>query len=282
MKSKRVREEWNAIPNRGILPDETNARMWNNIRKVTIDKYKNLYNWMAVACAVFILSISTYHAFIQSNFSKQEITATKTFNKDIRLLFLPDGTRVWLNENSELEYPSHFLKNERTVTLKGEAFFEVKRDPSRPFIISSGSIKTTVLGTSFNIKAYGNKEPEVNVRTGKVKVETNQNSVLLVRGYKAVYAEKSSTVNKQRTNVFEPDWKKVLIYVDDLSLEEVLSKLKSDHAFSVNYLDEDLKNLKMQGTLDTRQGLYEMLQTIAFALEIKIQSTGNNTYLISK
>lgn len=282
MKSKRVREEWNAIPNRGILPDETNARMWNNIRKVTIDKYKNLYNWMAVACAIFILSISTYHAFIQSNFSKQEITATKTFNKDIRLLFLPDGTRVWLNENSELEYPSHFLKNERTVTLKGEAFFEVKRDPSRPFIISSGSIKTTVLGTSFNIKAYGNKEPEVNVRTGKVKVETNQNSVLLVRGYKAVYAEKSSTVNKQRTNVFEPDWKKVLIYVDDLSLEEVLSKLKSDHAFTVNYLDEDLKNLKMQGTLDTRQGLYEMLQTIAFALEIKIQSTGNNTYLISK
>jgi ferric-dicitrate binding protein FerR (iron transport regulator) len=282
MKSKRVREEWNAIPNRGILPDETSNRMWNNIRKVTVDKYKNLYNWMAVACAVFILAISSYHAFIQSNISKQQITATKTFNKDIRLLFLPDGTRVWLNENSELEYPSHFLKNERTVTLKGEAFFEVKRDPSRPFIISSGTIKTTVLGTSFNIKAYGNKEPEVNVRTGKVKVETEENSVFLERGDKAVYAEKTSLVNKQKTNVFEPQWKKVLIYVDGLTLEEVLSKLKTDHQFKVNYLDEDLKNLKIQGTLDTRQGLFEMLQTIAFALEIKIQSTGNNTYLISK
>jgi len=282
MKSKRLREEWNAIPNSGILPYEINDRMWNNIRKVTIDKYKNIYNWMAVACAVFILSISVYQAFIQTNFSKQEITATKTFDKDIRLLFLPDGTRVWLNENSELEYPSQFLKGERTVTLKGEAFFEVKRDPSKPFVISSGTIKTTVLGTSFNIKAYGNKEPEVNVRTGKVKVETNQNSVFLERGYKAVYTQKSSTLNKLRTTVFEPDWKKVLIYVDGLTLEEVLSKLKSDHAFTVNYLDEDFKNLKIQGTLDTRQGLYEMLQTIAFALEIKIQSTGNNSYLISK
>jgi transmembrane sensor len=282
MKSKRLREEWNAIPNRGILPDETNTRMWNNIRKVTIDKYKNIYNWAAVACAVFIFSITGYQAFVQSDFSKQEITATKTFAKDIRLLFLPDGTRVWLNENSELEYPSKFLKNERTVTLKGEAFFEVKRDPSRPFVISSGSIKTTVLGTSFNIKAYGNNQPEVNVRTGKVKVETNQNSVFLERGYKAVYAEKSSTVNKQRTNVFEPDWKKVLIYVDGLTLEEVLSQLKMEHAFTANYLDEDLKNLKIKGTLDTRQGLYEMLQTIAFALEIKIQSTGNNSYLISQ
>lgn len=281
MKSKRVREEWNAIPNRGILPDETSNRMWNNIRKVTVDKYKNVYNWAAVACAVFVLSISSYQAFIQSN-SKQQITATKTFAKDIRLLFLPDGTRVWLNENSELEYPSKFSPDKRTVTLKGEAFFEVKRDPSRPFIISSGSIKTTVLGTSFNIKAYGNKNPEVNVRTGKVKVETEENSVFLERGYKAVYTEKTSLVNKQRTNVFEPDWKKVLIYVDGLTLEEVLTKLKLDHQFSVNYLDEDLKNLKIQGTLDTRQGLFEMLQTIAFALEIKIQSTGNGSYLISK
>ncbi|MBF4516881.1 FecR domain-containing protein [Flavobacterium sp. ANB] len=282
MKSKRVREEWNAIPNRGILPDETSSRMWTNIRKVTVDKYKNVYNWAAVACAVFVLSISSYQAFIQFNTQKQEVTATKTFAKDIRLLFLPDGTRVWLNENSELEYPSKFSPDKRTVTLKGEAFFEVKRDPSRPFIISSGTIKTTVLGTSFNIKAYGDKEPEVNVRTGKVKVETDENSVFLERGFKAVYAEKTSMVNKQRTNVFEPDWKKVLIYVDGLTLEEVLTKLKSDHTFSVNYLDEDLKNLKIQGTLDTRQGLFEMLQTIAFALEIKIQSTGNGTYLISK
>jgi hypothetical protein len=61
----------------------------------------------------------------------------------------------------------------------------------------------------------------------------------------------------------------------------VITKLQTDHHFEVTYLDEDLRNLKMQGTLDTRQGFYEMLQTIAFALEIKIQSTGNKTYLIS-
>jgi transmembrane sensor len=282
MKSRKLREEWDAIPNRGILPNETTTRMWNTIRKTTIDKYKNFYNWTAVASAVIVLSISTYHAFNRSVFSKPEITSTITYNKDIRLLSLPDGTRVWLNENSEIEYPKSFSGKERTVTLKGEAFFEVKRDPSHPFVISSGAIKTTVLGTSFNIKAYGDKQPEVNVRTGKVKVESSQNTVLLQRGDKAIYEEKTFMLNKQKSNILEPEWKKVLIYVDGLTLEQVLEKLKADHQFSMTYLDNDLKNLKIQGILDTRQGFYEMLQTIAFALEIKIQSTGNNTYLISR
>jgi transmembrane sensor len=283
MKSKRLKEEWNAIPNRGILPNEVQSRMWKNIRNVTIDKYKTLYNWTAVACAVFILSLGGYYNFIQfNNRNKIEIASTKTFNKDIRLLNLPDGTRVWINENTEIEYPKHFSGKERTVTLKGEAFFEVKRDPSHPFVISSGPITTTVLGTSFNIKAYDNHQPEVNVRTGKVKVETKENTVFLVRGDKAVYGAETSMVRKQRTNVLEPEWKKVLIYVDDLTLQQVIDKLKTDHKFDVTYLDENLKNLKMQGTLDTRQGFYEMLQTIAFALEIKIRSTGNNTYLISQ
>ncbi|MFH6991523.1 FecR family protein [Flavobacterium sp. FlaQc-48] len=283
MKSKKLREEWNAIPNRGILPDETKSRMWNNIRNVTIDKYKAFYNWTAVACIIFIFSVTGYQVFVQVNKTNVEITSAKTFDKDIRLLCLSDGTRVWLNQNSEIEYPVRFLKKERIVKLKGEAFFEVKRDPARPFIIHSGAIKTIVLGTSFNIKAYDNHKAEVNVRTGKVRVESLQNEVLLVRGYKAVYrAETPSLLQKQKTTVLEPEWKKVLIYVDGLTLKEVLSKLKSDNQFEVNYLDEDLKNLTIQGTLDTRQGLYEMLQTIAFALEIKIRPTGNNTYLISR
>lgn len=282
MKSRKLREEWNAIPNRGILPNETSSRMWDNISSVTVDKYKTFYNWTAVACVVFIFSITSYQVFTKMNTTKIEVAATKTFSDDIRLLCLSDGTRVWLNENSEIEYPVEFAKNERTVTLKGEAFFEVKRDPSRPFIITSGTIKTTVLGTSFNVNAYNDKKPEVNVRTGKVQVESLQNTVLLERGYKATYGSDNSLLQKQKTKILEPEWKKVLIYVDGLTLEEVLSKLKADHQFEVNYLSDDLKNLTIKGTLDTRQGLYEMLQTIAFALEIKIRSTGNNTYLVSK
>lgn len=282
MKSHRLREEWKAIPNRGILENGTEERMWNNIRTATLHKYRILYRWTTAACVLFFITVSSYLFYNQINSTKIEITSIMTYANDIRLLTLPDSTRVWLNQNSEIYYPSGFSKNERTITLKGEAFFEVKRDPKRPFVIRSGSIKTTVLGTSFNIKAYDNKDPQVNVRTGKVKVETQQNSVFIERGCKAVYEQKTSMVKKQKSNVFEPEWKKVLIYADGLTLEEVLTKLKTDHNFKISYLQDDLKNLKIQGTLDTRQGFDEMLQTIAFALEIQIKPTGNHSYLISR
>jgi transmembrane sensor len=282
MRNKKLKEEWNAIPNRGILPNDTEARMWDNIRKVTIHRYKKLYNWAAVACAVIVLSIGSYHSFNRLNLSKPKITSTITFKDDIRLIILPDGTRVWLNQNTEIDFPAKFSKKERNVTLRGEAFFEVKRDVSRPFIITSGAVKTTVLGTSFNIKAYNDSDAQVSVRTGKVKVESTQNAVFLERGYRAVYADKTATVNKEKTSSFEPEWKKVLLYVDGLTLDEVITTLKRDHKFTVNYLDDDLKNLKIQGTLDTRQGFYETLQTIAFALEIHISPAGNSTYIIGK
>lgn len=282
MKSKRLKEEWNAIPNRGILPDQITSRMWDNIQNVTINKYKSFYNWVAAACAVIIMSFTGYQFFTPSHNNTIAITSTKTFSKDIRLICLPDGTRVWLNQNTLIEYPTEFAENERAVKLTGEAFFEVKRDVSRPFVITSGPIKTTVLGTSFNISSYANKEPQVNVRTGKVKVESNENVVFLIRGDKAIYNNADAKIEKQKTTLLEPEWKKVLIYVDGLTLAQVIEKLKLDHDFSVNYLDENLKNLKIQGTLDTRQGFYEMLQTIAFALEIKIRSTDTNTYLISR
>ncbi|MDR6763719.1 ferric-dicitrate binding protein FerR (iron transport regulator) [Flavobacterium sp. 2755] len=282
MRNKKLKEEWNAIPNRGILPNDTEARMWDNIRKATIHKYRNLYNWAAVACAVIVLSIGSYHSLNRLDLSKPKITSTITFKDDIRLISLPDGTRVWLNQNTEIDYPSKFSKKERNVTLRGEAFFEVKRDVTRPFIITSGAVKTTVLGTSFNVKAYNDNDAQVSVRTGKVKVESTQNTVLLERGYRAIYAEKTATVNKEKTNNFEPEWKKVLLYVDGSTLDEVITTLKRDHKFTVNYLDDDLKNLKIQGTLDTRQGFYETLQTIAFALEIHISPAGNSTYIIGK
>jgi len=282
MSSKRLREEWNAIPNRGLLPNEIKSRMWKNIRNVTIDKYKTFYKWTGAACIVFIVSITGYYNLDQLHYSKSEIASVKTLDKDIRLLCLPDGTRVWMNQNTEIEYPSKFSGKERNITLKGEAFFEVKRDVAHPFIISSGGIKTTVLGTSFNIKAYNDSQPEVNVSTGKVKVESDENTVFLLRGDKAVYKAETSILNKQKSSVLEPQWKKVLVYVDDLTLEQVLARLKTDHNFEVNYADENLRNLKMQGTLDMRQTFYETLQTIAFALEIKIKATGNNTYLISR
>lgn len=277
-----IKEHWNQIPDKGILPDEIKMRMWRNIQKATLERRRRNYRWISAACAVLLLLVGGYQSFLHLTPSQQEMIATRTFQQDIRILHLPDGTRVWVNQNTEIEYPVHFAENERKIILKGEAFFEVARDPSRPFIITSGGIKTTVLGTSFNVKAYEDETTEVRVRTGKVKVEGEANTVFLGKGYAAVSVPESKILSRQRMDKLEPEWKKILIDVDGLTLEQVTERLQTLYSFNVEYTHDDLKNLTIKGALDTRQSFEEILNTIAFALEIEIKPIGHNSYAISK
>ena len=86
-------------------------------------------------------------------------------------MFCPDGSIVTLNRNSKLIFPKHFTKNVREVTITGEAFFDVKPNTSKPFIINAGNVQVKVLGTSFNVCAYpGTETVEVVVESGKVQV----------------------------------------------------------------------------------------------------------------
>ncbi|RWW91943.1 FecR family protein [Flavobacterium cerinum] len=276
-----LRKQWDEIPEKGLFPDEVKFRMWKKIKAATTNKTRHQYKWIAAASIVLILSFTGYLTLLNTN-KVADMVITQTYAQDIRLLLLPDGTRVWVNENTKIEYPKAFTGNTRNVTLKGEAFFEVKKDPSKPFIISSGLIQTTVLGTSFNIKAYEGHLPLVKVRTGRVKVENKNNTVLLQRGDAAVYMSTSELLVKQKADDIEPAYVKALIDIDGLSLNEAIKKLQKEYSFNIEYPSDNLKNLKLKGTLDTRQGIKGMLETLAFALNAEIIENTPGNYIISQ
>ncbi|WP_232297522.1 FecR family protein [Flavobacterium beibuense] len=276
-----MKKQWDDIPLKGMLPQDLKLRMWKNIRKVTIAKTKNVYRWMTAASVILVMTAIGYQ-FFNRTVNMQHIVVMQTFDNDIRLVRLPDGSRVWLNEGTKIEYPENFDGSTRNIVLTGEAFFEVEKDSSKPFIISSGLIKTTVLGTSFNVKAYNGTVPLVEVRTGKVKVENKNGSIFLVRGDAAVYMPTSETLVRKKAEKLEPDYKKELLDVDGLTLEDVVTLLQKDYDFSVEYSTKDLKKLKIKGTLGTKQGITEMLNTLAFALNLKVTETANHRYMLSK
>jgi len=281
MKLNGLKETWDEIPQQGLLPDDTKRRMWKRIQKATFRQPVKWTRWAVAACAALLLSVVAYEVLFTENLFPEKTIITQTFPNDVRLLRLPDGTRVWINENSKLEYPEVFSGKQRKVTLTGEAFFEVKRDTSKPFIIHSGRIETTVLGTSFNIMAYNGKAPVVAVRTGKVKVANSTTTVFLERGYAAVFMPTSERLKKQKITQLEPEWKKTLLDVDGLTLEQVFQLLEPVKGLTITYAREDLKKLTMRGTLHTRQQLPEMFETLSFALGITITKTGNQSYTIS-
>ncbi len=100
------------------------------------------------------------------------MTGQQTARKEVRRVLLPDGSQVWLNTASSLRYAEDFGRKSRTVYLSGEAYFEVAQNRELPFVIHTGNVSTTVLGTTFNIRAYpGQEAVTVAVRSGKVKVD---------------------------------------------------------------------------------------------------------------
>jgi ferric-dicitrate binding protein FerR (iron transport regulator) len=134
--------------------------------------------WKVAAVIILIVGASVMVWKSGLSLKKGEVASNespvkpKDSSSQRQLINLPDGSRVVLNENSKLEYPPDFSNNTREVYLNGEAFFDIVHNPSKPFIVHTGSVSTKVLGTAFNISAYRSQQfVQVTVTRGKVEVK---------------------------------------------------------------------------------------------------------------
>lgn len=164
-------------------------------------------------------------------------------------LVLSDGSAITLEKNSRIRYPKTFTGSFREVYLSGEAFFEIARNPEKPFLIYANETVTKVLGTSFRIRAFDH-EPEVAVavRTGKVSVfaektfrktkTQTRNGVLLIRNQEVVFNRKTEQL--QRGLVAKPELVAVATHVQELDFEDVpvtqvLAKLEKAYGVTIDY-----------------------------------------------
>lgn len=142
------------------------------------------------------------------------------------LVTLSDGTRVMLNANSTLEYPASFDDAEvREVRLKGEAHFEVTKNPHRPFVVKAGEMQTQVLGTVFDVKAYRKDAPKVTLMEGKVKVSNADTEVEMRPGQTATLQADKIVVSKASSSA--SDWLEGDFDMDQVTLAEAMSDIGS-------------------------------------------------------
>ena len=213
--------------------------------------------------------------------SKNSPATEELFNKVVTAiggeyaLILSDGTRVWLNADSELEYPVEFVKKERIVKLSGEAYFEVAPNPEQPFIVEAGGIQTRVLGTAFNFSAYrGENASTITLLTGKVAVSAPGHAErVLLPGQQLKYdAENRKTVIKEVDAEDFVVWKDGLFLFNDCGLEEIIPRLSRWYGVTFHYDREKFGDLKFY--IKTRR--YEDIGTILNLLKL----TENVTYSI--
>lgn len=168
---------------------------------------------------------------------------------------LEDGTVVILGKNSKISYPIHFTQNTRETFLSGEAFFEVAKNPSKPFFVYANEVVTQVLGTSFDVKAFdGESEIRVNVRNGQVSVynqkkiirpEEETKGLVLLPNQQAVFDRKNESLLKHLSDNPLPlqeqasEHKKL---IEDTPVSEVFKKLEETYGIKIFYNKDIVKN----------------------------------------
>lgn len=201
---------------------------------------------------------------------------------------LPDSSEVYLGGGGKLRYPEHFSRTSREVSLWGEAFFEVKPDRERPFLVQTRSMQTQVLGTSFKIEAFEDYPLVVAVATGKVGVSTNANGTsknlaMLTPGLKLTYDEVTGIHQKGTTDVAGlQQWTTGDLVFDELPLRLVMLELEKRYDITVTFSDPETANYRVSGSFDRKQDLQSVLTMLSIIGKFKYKLDHNHSVNISK
>ncbi|UYZ58777.1 FecR family protein [Hymenobacter latericus] len=239
--------------------------------------------WMRVAAAVLLLvgAWAVARTFLLSRNAAETVTVAA--GPERKLSTLPDGSRVWVNRNSTLSYAADFNENSRVVQLKGEAFFEVKKDNGRPFTVLANDTRTRVLGTSFNVRAYSAEDSvEVSVVTGRVAFSpdrqkvTVQDSVVLTPGLRGVIRRSAPAVAVQKP-IIDPNfraWQQDELVFDNQSLGQVAQALTRFYGTPVELSRPELANCRFTGTFKQAQ-LPQVLRVVSLSANLSVSQSAD-------
>jgi len=215
-------------------------------------------------------------------YQKTEVEKTKkqlTFNTILipkggeYKLTLMDGTKIWLNSNSKLSYPSEFGDGVRKVQLEGEAYFQVAKDSLHPFIVDVNKIQVKVLGTSFNVNAYGdNDEIVTTLVEGKVEVKDEfwgeKAKLLPNEQFRFNKLNGKCAKDKVDTKIYTA-WTNGRFVFENENLQEIMNRLSRWYDVEVFFLNNDVKNLKFSGDVARYEDINQILEMIEVTQKVK-------------
>ena len=269
--------------------------------KTSIISRINTWQWISGVAAVLLLAVTVtiYNkAKILNNTvadeAQHELLSVTNNSNRIYKLVLPDSSSVWLNPHAELRYPKVFAAASRMVSMKGECFFEITKNPERPFIINSRSIITKVWGTSFRVRDNDqNADADVSVVTGKVSVSVktkqavNNARLMMAKGDVMLYPHqnvvycgndhtlKPTSVPNERTLKI---WDRVDLAFDNMLLKDIIPVLNTRYNTHIVMINEKLNHYMLNADF-SGFNLPDVLEALNKSLNIDYELKNNTIEL---
>ena len=237
--------------------------------KVKARRWKRLMLKVAVpaAAAVVLAAVLSIHLFMGR---EEAVTTYSTAYLETEYIVLPDSSKVWLNSATTLTYGSDFNKRDREVTLSGEAFFDVSKNPSKPFVVRMKDAEITVKGTSFNVTAYdGENGIQAALLTGQIQFQTGQDYIYLSPGEVISYNRQDRSMSKSRKDVNQYcSWLEGKLDCESITLDLLFSRLTSLYGTEINYVPVKYKDKAIRVMLDTRESMDDVLGALSVIVPI--------------
>jgi transmembrane sensor len=238
--------------------------------------YKRQWSWKAAAIIVMLIGVSFLIYLNRSKITGEKQQTTFAYIHtgwlEIKKIQLSDGTKIWLNSSTTLKYPEQFAGGTREIfLLEGEAYFEVKRDIRKPFIVYSAGTATKVLGTEFNIRSY-NYLPtvQVTVSKGKVSVGTPQNShpemVTLLPNQRATFDRKAKIMFKDEVSATNTvSWKEGRLVFDNETLQDIASILAQKYNVRIRIDKNKTKEVRLTAEFEATDSFWYVISALSLA-----------------
>lgn len=198
-------------------------------------------------------------------------------------LQLSDGTKVWLNSATSLRFPVAFGNASRQVELDGEAYFEVAKDPSKPFIVSAGNMEVSVLGTHFNVMAY---KDEGDIRTtlieGSVKLKSSNKEILIKPGQQGIFNNSSTYFSVVNTNVdVALAWKNGEFNFQNTDIRTIMRQITRWYDVSVSYAGT-VPGVELSGIISKKEKVNQLLEILEATNKVSFSLDENKITVFSK
>lgn len=240
--------------------------------------------WARYAAAVFIgiLISSTVWIITQKqtrpNIETVSLTQNIVYNHTgVQEIILPDSSKVWINENSKLTYPNDFSEGDRVVLLEGKAFFDISKNPEKPFVVSLKNLDVKVTGTEFFVESSSN-ETSVALISGGVNLVTktnNDNSFNLKPGQIGTLDNLSGNLKIASVDTdYYVIWKDGVYRFNNEPLSKIIEMIEKRHNYIIT-VPNSLKNKKFTGRISTDDSIESILRIINKSFSINYKISGN-------
>jgi ferric-dicitrate binding protein FerR (iron transport regulator) len=267
---------------KGSLPSdfspETKKALHQVRKKIDDKKGRPLGYYFIRFAAVFVIAIVGFGIYKTWLVKQQNTLVSLNSNNDIKNeCVLNDGSKIWLNRNSQIQYPKKFKKGSRTIQLKGEAYFEVASKKNKPFIVDIGNSKITVLGTKFNIDASGPKTI-VSVSEGKVaftSAASDSVQLILTQNEEGVFDIEKGGMLQKSIDVNFLSWKTHEYIFKSEPLYRILDALATDYMFTYEIKSSTIREELVTANF-SKLPIHDILESIALSLDVDVQYEDNH------